>query len=199
MELPPSNLLPLAESDGVVKIVFFALAAVVWLVVQVGSAVKSSAKKNAEKQRPSPQSVKPPQATRLERKLRERQQQAKEFRNPSVRVAAPAPTPPPQSYEEVRRGRQTPPAAPNLPVPARRPTPKPQPRPAVAPAFATTGRPAVSATEIGGSASPKGAAKRRAGRNAAISVLLRPGSLRSVIAAGEILAKPVALRQGDGL
>ena len=210
MAFLPQNPLPLADSDGVVKIIFFGLAAAVWLVVQVGSAAKASAKKNAEKLRAESQSGRPAAAggpTRMERKLRERQLKAEQFRNTGGRVVVAAPPPQPQvrpqSYEEVRRGRQAPPDAPRPPAPARRPAPKPQPQPkpqrrpapAAAPAFA--GGRTVNATEIGDASPRKSPGQSRGGRNAALSLMLRSNSLRNLIAAGEILRPPVALRDAD--
>lgn len=198
----------LAEVDAgdVVKIAIFAIAGLVWVVAQVGSAAKSKAKKNtnrmrAEIDRDDFEEVDAPPPTRLDRQLERRRQQAEHFRETGRRdVPAAQPVQDrPQTYEELRRARLDPAPPPppvqkpRLPQP-KRPPAKPQPAPVIAAATVVKG-------EIGGDASPA-IGKRRGGRggvshHSAVAALLRRGSLRDVIAASEILQPPVALRRGE--
>ena len=212
--------LPLADSDGIVKIVLFGLAALVWVVAQVGSAAKSQAKKR-QQLKSSDFTPEPPQEprgrrpaqTRLERQLEERKREAVQFRQD--RVAPPPPVAaaaaPALTYEQIRQSRQAAPPPKRAAVP--RPKPKPpapqKKPPVVAPAQARTAatpsegpvtrvakrfRADIGATEIG-SAKPD---RRTAGqRRTGLRALLAPGSIRDTIAAAEVLRPPVALRGGD--
>ena len=208
--------LPLADSDGIVKIVLFGLAALVWVVAQVGSAAKSQAKKRQQfklsDSAPDPSSPQQPRGrqpamTRLERQLAERKREAIQFRQDRPAPPPPVVVAPTQSYEQLRQSRQAPAKRPAPNRPKNKPAFKPVPPPPVVaksrPATPSEGpvtkvakrfRADIGSTEIG-SAKPD---RRTAGqRRTGLRALLAPNALRDTLAAVEILKPPLALRGTD--
>ena len=202
----PTFILPLADADDYVRIGFFLLFGLIWLVAQVVSAIRKGNKNGGAGEATGDDDVefepvvierdahRPPPRTDLERKLEQRRQRAEQRRREQelgdpgdfvpTQVARDAGT----SYEELRRQRQQAQRGPQPPRPA------PPPRSGVvSPVFAQS----ITAAPAGVSAPIS--RPPTAGRDAPprVAALLRPKTLRDVVAATEALRPPIALRDPD--